>query len=55
MSQMDEFDPKEDDFKTVCYKDIQLFLLKTLNDSRDLPMMEVMLRFMKGWEQRENP
>ena len=54
-SQMDEYDPKEDDFKTVCYKDIQLFLLKSPDGGRDLPAMEVTLRFTKGWERRENP
>ncbi|KAM4067411.1 hypothetical protein HRG_001360 [Hirsutella rhossiliensis] len=51
----DEFDPKEDDFKTICYRDVQLLLLKNPDGGRDLPAMEVTLRFTKGWERRENP
>jgi len=51
----DEVDPKEDDFKTICYRDVQLLLLKNPEGGRDLPAMEVTLRYTKGWERRENP
>ncbi|XP_044715279.1 FluG domain-containing protein [Hirsutella rhossiliensis] len=51
----DEFDPKDDDFKTICYRDVQLLLLKNPEGGRDLPAMEVTLRYTKGWERRENP
>ncbi|KAJ3498203.1 hypothetical protein NLG97_g1302 [Lecanicillium saksenae] len=51
----EEWDPKEDDFKTICYRDVKLVLLKNPDGGRDLPVMEVTLRFTKGWERRENP
>lgn len=51
----EEWDPKEDDFKTICYRDVRLVLLKNPDGGRDLPAMEVTLRFTKGWERRENP
>ncbi|KID95572.1 hypothetical protein MAJ_08431, partial [Metarhizium majus ARSEF 297] len=50
-----EWDPEEDDFKTVSYRDVKLFLLKGPDGTRDLPAMEVTLRSTKGWERRENP
>lgn len=51
----EEWDPKEDDFKTICYRDVTLTLLKNPEGGRDLPAMEVTLRYTKGWEKRENP
>ncbi|OAA52162.1 hypothetical protein BBO_00003 [Beauveria brongniartii RCEF 3172] len=51
----EEWDPKEDDFKTICYRDVKLILLKNPSGGRDLPAMEVTLRYAKGWERRENP
>ncbi|KAK2595006.1 hypothetical protein QQS21_007260 [Conoideocrella luteorostrata] len=50
-----EWNPKEDDFKTITYGDIKLILLKNPEGGRDLPAMEVTLRHTKGWEKRENP
>lgn len=51
----DKWDPKEDDFKTITYGDVKLLLLKNPDGGRDLPAMEVTLRYTKGWERRENP
>lgn len=51
----EEWDSKEDDFKTICYRDVKLILLKNPDGGRDLPAMEVTLRYTKGWERRENP
>lgn len=50
-----EWDPDVDDFKTISYRDINLFLLKGEDGGRDLPAMEVTLRYTKGWERREKP
>ncbi|KAH6869240.1 hypothetical protein B0T10DRAFT_553786 [Thelonectria olida] len=50
-----EWDPEVDDFKTISYRDVKLFLLKGPDGKRDLPAMEVTLRYTKGWERRENP
>lgn len=50
-----EWDPEKDDFKTITYGDVKLLLLKNPEGGRDLPAMEVTLRFTKGWERRENP
>ncbi|KJK84922.1 hypothetical protein H633G_11257 [Metarhizium anisopliae BRIP 53284] len=51
----EEWDPKEDDFKTITYGDVKLILIKNPEEGRDLPAMEVTLRYTKGWERRENP
>ncbi|EJP61053.1 FluG domain-containing protein [Beauveria bassiana ARSEF 2860] len=51
----EDWDAEEDDFKTICYRDVKLVLLKDPDGGRDLPVMEVTLRFTKGWERRENP
>ena len=51
----EDWKPDEDDFKTICYKDVKLILLKNRYEGRDLPAMEVTLRYTKGWERRENP
>lgn len=49
------WDPEVDDFKTTSYRDIKLFLLRNPDGNRDLPAIEVTLRFTKGWERIENP
>lgn len=43
-----EWNPEEDDFKTLCYRDIKLFKLKGLSEGRDLPAIELTLQFTKG-------
>ncbi|CEJ83106.1 Putative FluG domain-containing protein [[Torrubiella] hemipterigena] len=55
MNEAEEWDPTEDDFKTICYRDVVLVLLKNPDGGRDLPVLEVTLRYTKGWERRENP
>ncbi|CEJ91512.1 Putative FluG domain-containing protein [[Torrubiella] hemipterigena] len=55
MNEAEEWDSNEDDFKTICYKDVRLILLKNPDGGRDLPALEVTLRYTKGWERRENP
>lgn len=52
---LDEYNAEEDDFKTVTYRDIQLSILKGSDGGRDLPVLEVTLRWTKGWIKRMNP
>lgn len=54
-AEVGEWDPEVDDFKTISYRDINLFLLKGEDGGKDLPAMEVTLRYTKGWERREKP
>jgi len=50
-----EWDPEEDDFRTVSYRDVNLFLLPNPESPKDLLVMEITLRFTKGWNQRPIP
>lgn len=43
-----EWDPKEDDFKTITYSNVKLILIKNPEEGRDLPAIEVTLRYTKG-------
>lgn len=55
MWQEEELDPEEDDFKTLTYRDINLFLLPNPEGDRDVLLMEVTLRYTKGYKKRPNP
>ncbi|KAK3326843.1 hypothetical protein B0H66DRAFT_618174 [Apodospora peruviana] len=50
-----EWNAEEDDFRTVSYQDIKLFLLPNPGAPKDLFVMEITLRYTKGWNQRPIP
>ncbi|KAK4207265.1 hypothetical protein QBC37DRAFT_487614 [Rhypophila decipiens] len=50
-----EWNPEEDDFRTVSYRDIKLFFLPNPGAPKDLLVMEITLRYTKGWNQRPIP
>ncbi|KAM7210638.1 hypothetical protein V8F06_013977 [Rhypophila decipiens] len=43
-----QWNPEEDDFRTVSYRDVKLFLLPNPGVPRDLLVMEITLRYTKG-------
>ncbi|KAK5988453.1 hypothetical protein PT974_09936 [Cladobotryum mycophilum] len=45
----------ENEFKTLCYKDIKLYLIKGGDGERDRLVMEVTLRYTKGWDRKPLP
>ncbi|KAM7192210.1 Protein of unknown function (DUF3435) domain containing protein [Rhypophila sp. PSN 637] len=50
-----QWNPEEDDFRTVSYRDVKLFLLPNLGAPKDLLVMEITLRYTKGWDRRPIP
>lgn len=50
-----EWNPEEDDFRTVTYRDIKLLLLPNPGALKDLLVIEITLRYTKGWNQRPVP
>ncbi|KAM7215024.1 putative FluG domain containing protein [Rhypophila decipiens] len=50
-----EWNPEEDDFRPVSYRDIKLFLLPNPGAPKYLLVMEITLRYTKGWNQRPIP
>ncbi|KAB2570188.1 hypothetical protein DBV05_g11145 [Lasiodiplodia theobromae] len=44
-----------EDVQTLCYEDVTLFLLPNPGADRDSLVMEVTLRYTKGWKKRPNP
>ncbi|KAJ9155542.1 DUF3435 domain protein [Pleurostoma richardsiae] len=51
----EELEPEEINFKTLCYRDFNLFLLPNPEGGRDVQLMEVTLRYTKNYERRANP
>lgn len=50
-----EWDDKDDDLRVLSYRDIKLFMLPGPPGGRSLPVMEMTLRYTKGWKRREVP
>ncbi|KAK5997643.1 hypothetical protein PT974_03007 [Cladobotryum mycophilum] len=51
----DDEEHMENEFKTLCYKDIKLYLIKGGDGERDRLVMEVTLRYTKGWDRKLLP
>lgn len=41
--------------KTLCYEDVTLLLLPNPSADRDILVIEVTLKYTKGWKRRPNP
>lgn len=54
-SKDDLMDADVGDAQTLCYEDVTLFLLPNPDVERDNLVMEVTLRYTKGWKKRPNP
>ena len=39
-----------EDIKTLCYEDVTLLMLPNSEGKRDVLVMEVTLKYTKGWE-----
>lgn len=44
-----------EEVKTLCYEDITLLLLPNPHAKRDILVMEVTLKYTKGWKKKPKP
>lgn len=50
-----EMDVDWEEIKTLCYEDVTLLLLPNPGGKRDVLVMEVTLKYTKGWKKKPKP
>lgn len=51
----EEMDCTAEQVNTICYEDVTLLLLPNPGANRDILVMEVTLKYTKGWKKKPNP
>jgi hypothetical protein len=41
-----------EEIKTICYEDMNIFILPNPEGERDVVVMEVTLKYTKGWQKK---